>query len=284
MRTDFEEDFLTFVLAELKKLNVTPPSRDLTACALLLFKLERRCPIAVPRQTALATSFSVPSHLQAGFDGLCSAIHQGDSLFPYLSRSTFSVDKNDSLLDDWGILHFHLGTERLPNGLIKSTKVVAFGLVRPDCVYFLDAYPHGLGYPETWVREHLIHTIEANWPRLLPPSINTVTPDVLTPEQRATCRKKSVNVTVTTLAGAVIYPPGGGVMSNGTAMSDFTQLQRIYSQLDWARRMCEVNEQPIRDALGLLDEELRLHIGFVERQMHLYEASTGTRIEFEGLN
>ncbi|UZM12120.1 hypothetical protein LZV00_15305 [Pseudomonas kielensis] len=284
MRTDFEEDFLIFVLAELKKLNVDPPSRDLTACALLLFKLERRCPIVVPRQTALATSFSVPADLQHGFDGLCSAIHQGDPLSPYLSRSTFSVDKADGLLDDWGILHFHLGTERLPNGLIKGTKIVAFGLVRPNCVYFLDTYPHGPGHPDAWVREHLIHTIEVNWPSLLPTSINTVTPDALTPEQRINCRKKSVNVTVTKLSGEVIFPPGGGVMCNGTAMSDFTQLQRVYSQLDWARRMCESNEQPIRDALGFGDQDLRVHIGFVDRQMHLYEASTGIRIEFGGLN
>jgi hypothetical protein len=73
-------------------------------------------------------------------------------------------------------------------------------------------------------------------------------------------------------------------MCNGTAMSDFTQVQRVYSQLDWARRMCESNERPIRDALGFGDQDLRVHISFVYRQMHLYETSTGIRIEFGGLN
>ncbi|WP_426141162.1 hypothetical protein [Pseudomonas sp. DWP3-1-2] len=282
MRIDFEEDFLTFVLSKLKSLNVVAPNRDVTACALLLFKLQRRCPVAVTRRTESASSFTVPSDLQGGFDGLCLAIHQGQPLFPYLSRSTFSVDKVDGLLDDWGILHFHLGSERLQNGLIKGTRTVAFGLVRPDCIYFIDTHPHGAGHSDVWVREQLIHTIEENWPSLLPANASSLTPDTLTAEQRANCRKKSVNVTVTKLSGEVIFPPGGGVMCDGTAINDFMQLQKIYSQFDWARKTCDLNEQSIRNALGLGAQDFRLHMGFVDRQLYLYEGSTGARIEFAG--
>jgi len=196
MRAAFEADLLTFVESELKKLNVVAPNRDVTGCALLLFKLQRRCPVATPRRTECAASFSVPADLKNGFDGLCLAIHQGQPLLPYLSRSTFSIDKADGLLDDWGILHFHLGTERLLNGLIKGTKTVAFGLVQTDCIYFLDALPHGPGHGDVWVREKLIHTIEENWPSLLPSNSRSLTPDTLTAEERANCRKKSLNVSV----------------------------------------------------------------------------------------
>lgn len=283
MRTDFEDDFLTFVLSELQKLNVVPPSRDVRACALLLFKLQRRCPVAVPRRTECAASFTVPADLQNGFDGLCLAIHQGQPLFPYLSRFTFSADKADGLLDDWGILHFHLGTEQLPNGLIKGTQTVAFGLVRPDCIYFLDTQPHGRGHSDVWVRENFIHIIEENWPSLLPSASHSLTPDTLTAEQRANCRKKSLNVTVTKLSGEVIFPPGGGVMFDGTAINDFMQLEKIYAQFDWARKTCQLNEQSIRDALEIGDEDFRLHIGFADRQLYLYEGGTGVRIEFVGL-
>ncbi len=282
MRTDFEADLLSFVVSELKTMNVVPPSNDVKACALLLFKLQRRCPIPIPRRTEYAASFNVPEDLQSGFDGLCLAIHQGQSLFPYLSRSTFSVDKSDGLLDDWGILHFHLGSERLPSGLIKGTKTIAFGLVRPDAVYFLETQPHGQGYSDVWVREKLIHIIEENWPSLLPPS-SALTPDTLTSEERKNCRKKSVNVTVTKLSGEVIFPPGGGVMCDGTAINDFMQLQRIYAQFEWARETCRLNEQSIRDALGLGDNDFRLHVGFADRQLYLYEGSTGMRIEFTGV-
>lgn len=283
MRTDFEADLLTFVVSELKKLNVVAPNRDVTACALLLFKLQRRCPVATPRRTECAASFSVPADLKSGFDGLCLAIHQGQPLFPYLSRSMFSIDKADGLLDDWGILHFHLGTERLPNGLIKGTKTVAFGLVQTDCIYFLDALPHGPGHGDVWVRDKLIHTIEENWPSFLPSNSRSLTPDTLTAEERANCRKKSLNVTVTKLSGEVIFPPGGGVMCDGTAINDFMQLQKIYAQFDWARKTCELNEQSIRDALEVGDKDFRLHIGFADRQLYLYEGSTGVRIEFAGL-
>lgn len=31
-------------------------------------------------------------------------------------------------------------------------------------------------------------------------------------------------------------------MCDGTAINDFTQLQKIYAQFDWARKMCESKE------------------------------------------
>ncbi|MEB2651605.1 hypothetical protein SOP89_09480 [Pseudomonas siliginis] len=283
MRTDFEDDLLAFVQTELKKMHVEVSSRDVTECALLFLKLQRRSPVPVPRRTERSDVFSVPPNLQSGFDDLCLAILEGRPLFPYLSRSTLCASKSDGLLDDWGILHFHLGSELLANGLVKGTQVVAFGLVHPDCVYFLDTQPHGSGHSDVWVREELIHIVEKNWPSLLPSNGRTLTPDTLTTEQRADCRRKSVNVTVTKQSGEVIFPPGGGVMCDGTAINDFMQLQKIYAQFDWARKMCESKEQWICDTVGIGSKDFRVHIGFASSQLYLYEKNSGVRIEFADL-
>lgn len=281
MHMDFKADFLEFVQVELKTLGVSPPDDDPTKCGLLLFKLQRRCPVARPRRTELSIGFTVPPHLKSGFEGLVAAIGRGDSLMPYLSRSTFKARRKDQLLDDWGILHFHLGTKMLPSGLIEGTEIVAFGIVTSDCVYFIDVHGHGHGTdPYVWVREELIHTIDDNWPQLLPTNHSHLTPDKLTSEQRANCRKKSVNVTITKSSGEVIFPPGGGVMLDGTAIADFMQLQKIYSQLEYGRKICTLNETGIRDALGISDQDFRMRMGFDNRQLFFYEHSSGTQVEF----
>lgn len=198
---------------------------------------------------------------------------------PYLSRSTFKARRMDLLLDDWGILHFHLGTKTLSNGLIEGTEMVAFGIVNSDCVYFIDVHDHGSD-PYVWVREELIRVIDENWPRLLPTNESKLTPDSLTPRERINCRKKSVNVTITKASGEVIFPPGGGVMFDGTAIADFMQLQKICSQLEYGRKICTLNERGIRDALGLKDEDFLMRMGFDERQLYFYEDKTGTQVEF----
>lgn len=226
MHMDFDADLLEHAHLELKALGVDPPNDVPTDCALLLFKLRRRCPMAQSRRTELARTFFVPPELQSGLSGLLAAIHRGDSLAPYLSRSTFKPERTDSLLDDWGLLHFHLGTKFVPSGLIEGTKVVAFGLVRSDCVYLVDAKPHGPEFPAVWVQENFIHIIEENWPALLPANHAQFTPDRLSSEERLIFRKKSINATVTKASGEVIFPPGGGVMCDGIAISDFTELQK----------------------------------------------------------
>ncbi|TKD45133.1 hypothetical protein [Azotobacter chroococcum] len=233
MQIDFRADLLSFVIHKLGAFGIKPPSADLTECTLLLFKLQRRCPEAKPRQTRFSASFEVPRELQKGLQLLCDAIHRGDDLAPYLSRQTFNPNASDRLLDDWEILHLHMGMEFQKNGLIEGTKIVSFVLVRDDFVYFIDALPHGNGHATVWVQENLIHIIEKNWPELLPSNHSLMTPDSLSSQERLNLRKKCVNVSVSKQSGEVIMAPGGGMMVNGTAVTDFMALQKIYAQLDY---------------------------------------------------
>lgn len=278
MQIDLKMDVLDHILSELKALDIEPPSNDLTECALLLFKLERRCPEARPRQTKLAATFAVPDELRRGFELLREAIHRGDDLKPYLSRGTFKIDRSDGLLDDWGILHLHLGERFQADGLIEGTETVAFVLVRDDCIYFIEALPHGRGYGDVWFRESLIHVIDQNWPELLPRNGSPMTPDVLSPQERQNLRRKNVNATVAKPSGEVIFAPGGGFMANGTAMSDFMRLQRLYADLEYLEKLYRQSEAEIWAALGKVDGVVSLRGRVVRGQMKVYEVSSGTEV------
>lgn len=278
MQIDLRADFLDHVVAELQALGVQPPSNDLTECALLLFKLERRCPHTRPRNTALAATFKVPAELQRGFDRLVEAIHRGDPLKPYLSRQTFNPAKSDGLLDDWGILHFHLGENMQASGLISGTKDVAFALVNDACVYFIDSMPHGPDHPDTWVQENLVHLIDQNWPELLPSSAVGMTPDQLSLKQRRNLRKKRVNVTVSNTSGGALFAPGGGFMSNGTAMADVMKLQRLYAELDYLEALFRQYEAAIREALGEPESAIKLQGRFCGGYVRIY-ASNGAELQ-----
>lgn len=281
MDMDFRADLLKYAQAELSGLGVEAPSNDTTDCTLLLFKLRRRCPEAIRRDTKFSASFSVPDDLKAGLSKLCGVIHLGGSLGPYLSRSTFNTQRHDQLLDDWGILHLHLGEQMQPNGMIESTQIVAFVLVTPDCVYFIEAYPHGIGHGDVWAKEQLIGTIAENWPSLLPSNGTRMTSERLTPRERITLRRKSVNATVAKPSGEVVFPPGGGFMSNKTAMADFMSLQKLYAQLDHLESVCRLTEDSIQHSLGFADNDFRLHVLFEERELWVYEPTSGTKLVFD---
>jgi len=275
MNIDLKMDALNHIMSELKVLGVEPPSSDLTECALLLFKLERRCPEARPRQTKLSTTFAVPDELRKGVELLREAIHRGDDLKPYLSRGTFKVERSDELLDDWGILHLHLGERFQADGLIEGTKTVAFVLVRDDCVYFINSLPHG---GDTWVHENFIHVIDQNWPELLPRIVSPMTPDLLSPQERKHLRRKKVNATVATPSGEVFFAPGGGFMSDGTAIADFSRLQRLYADLEYLERLYRNSEAEIRAALGKVDGVVSLYGRFVRGRIKVYEVSSGAEV------
>ncbi len=72
-------------------------------------------------------------------------------------------------------------------------------------------------------------------------------------------------------------------MCDGTAINDFMQLQKIYAQFDWARKMCERREQWICDTVGIGSKDFRVRIGFASSQLYLYEKNSGVRIEFADL-
>ena len=73
-------------------------------------RLDRRIIAPQPRQILKASNFDSSNH-EVGIPKLETAIRNGESLTPYMSKTITDAGYYDSLLDHWGIFHFHLGTE-----------------------------------------------------------------------------------------------------------------------------------------------------------------------------
>lgn len=225
IRTSFRADLLAHIDAQLKELGYAPKAagearQEPARYLMLLLRLLRRIPTAQPRRVSQAPEFAVPSAHAAGYQTLVRAVESGKPLRPWLSTLVRKLNERDDLLDDWGIHHFHLGnaSHEKRAAFVARTDEVAFAVVRPDAVYFLTATSHDPGTaPFVWTQAELVEIVHRNWPALIAASRMPLDGQVLIAEKHAELRKFRVNASVTMPDGTVYYPPGGGMMSNGTA-------------------------------------------------------------------
>ena len=84
---------------------------------------------------------------------------------PYMSKTIIDADSHDSMLDHWGIYHFHLGTELEESGnFIRRTGDILLCRIDDKYAYFITILPHGRNVPAPWYRKELIEIIHKNWP------------------------------------------------------------------------------------------------------------------------
>ena len=108
---------------------------DDEAALRLYASLSRRIIAPKPRQILKASNFD-PSKYEDGIARLENAIRNGESLVPYMSTKINDMGFHDSLLDTWGIYHFHLGTELAANGhFIRRTRDVLLCRRQLFCIF-----------------------------------------------------------------------------------------------------------------------------------------------------
>lgn len=253
-------------------------SKDLTTNSERLFNLRRRIPSTKSRKIIRSKEFSCPTENQAGLQKLESEIENGKDIRAYLSKGITKIDYNDKTLDEWGIHHLHLGTV-LENGFIKRTKHVVFVIFLDNQVLFLNTLAHGKGHADVWVNTTLIGIIHNNWPEIIEHLKMGSASGSLTPDERLSLRKKNTNVSVTTSDGTAYYAPGGGFMSNGTAIPDFMTLQKVYRDLDYFEKLVIQEKAQIENKLNPYTPDILLGLDF--KNIHdpvLYEKNSGIKI------
>lgn len=135
----------------------------------------------------------VSQHL-SDYSALKKLIEEGGDLKPYLSRDIarrYRADKNDGLLNAWGIQHLHFR----PQG----TKYVLFVIIKDADVFVIQSLPHD--GPDAWVNPQLLQIIQDNWPDLAPPRIRGIQPEPLSIKNRVDLRKNNVNFLTATSDG-----------------------------------------------------------------------------------
>lgn len=191
------------------------------------FNAEKRRPDQKARKVEISDTFQCPPDRQAGWERLQSLIESGADITPNLSKLVNHLNNKDSMLNDWGVHHFHLG-ETLEGDFIGRTVPLLFALVTKDKFYTIGVYNHG-----AWIDSDIVETIHRNWPKSVEKyQIKGVKSTAeITEEQRLTLRAKNANSFVTVSDGTVYAPLGGGVVGAGYNIQAIMQTDRQKSIL-----------------------------------------------------
>lgn len=178
---------------------------------LLYFNAKSRRPDSRPRKVRVSNTFNCPSELQPGWSRLKALIESGADITGNLSKLTNKLHSKDSMLNDWGVYHFHLGV-KMAGTFVERTGPLLFALVTIDEFLAIGVYQHG-----AWANTDIVEIIHKNWPHVIEKNkIYGVEPAAgMTEKERLTLRRKNVNSLISVSDGMVYGPFGGGVVAAG---------------------------------------------------------------------
>ena len=247
-------------------------SRTLEENTMRYLNAHRRIPITAPRAVRESRELSVPQEYEADYVALKSLISSGGYLKPYLSRDIVQKkrpDKNDGLLNAWGIQHLHFR----PEGGIAHILLCRF---TDTDVFVVQALPHD----GVWVDTSLLQILHDNWPE----EINAgrwhgVPGEAIPSSERLNLRSQNANFATTMRDGTAYLAPGGGLMASGDCSEDRTDCDKIFAELAYWQELVSSNAVRFRAALGWpASKELSIKMSFADRECSLYEPTTGAKL------
>lgn len=156
--------------------------------AIWYFDALRRRIAVMPRVVSIAVNFDCPENLRAGWRALREKVENGRDINSSLSKRHASIFNQDGLLNDWGVHHFHLGTD-LDSGDLDCTvrtKELLYALVDDGNFCAIGIYSH-----QEFANKNLLEVIHRNWPNKISHyRLNDFAGEKLTEEQRSALRKK----------------------------------------------------------------------------------------------
>jgi len=186
------------------------------------FNAAKRRPIQTARVIEVSDVFQCPTSLLGGWERLKNLIQSGGDLTPNLSKLVNRLNNKDSMLNDWGVHHFHLG-EDIEGDFIERTGPLLFALLTNDQFFAINIFPHG-----AWADKEVIEIIHRNWPEVVTKyriqGVEAVT--ITTESERLTLRGRNVNSVVQVSDGTVYSPIGGGLTLSGHGIKSVLNTDR----------------------------------------------------------
>lgn len=212
---------------------------------LLYFNAKSRRPESRPRKVQVSDTFNCPSELQPGWLRLKALIEFGADITGNLSKLTKKLHNKDSMLNDWGVYHFHLGA-KMTGSFVERTGPLLFALVTVDEFLAIGIYQHG-----AWANTDIVETIHRNWPHVVAQNqIYGVEPEASTTEkERLTLRKKNANSFTSVSDGTVYSPIGGGVVAAGYNIHAVIQTDKQIDRLKVLEKHLQSSADIIKGAL-----------------------------------
>lgn len=226
---DFDKDFVENLTAELADHNINVDiTDDSETVKIKYFNFKKRLIPPVPRQVLKSNEFTCPTDQESGLEIIEEKIKKGDNLLPHLSRQLTNLDYNDSLLNDWGIYHLHLGTVIEGDGFINRTGPVLFARFDMENAYLINVMGHG-----SWTKQQMIRVLHDNWPKSIEMyRLKGVIglSHAPTDDDIKSARKFGVNTSIQLEPGVVYTNIGGGYTTSKTSI-DVMQAMFYYNRV-----------------------------------------------------
>lgn len=239
----------------------------------------RRIPSIKPRIVRESHELSIPEAFRQEYQVLVSLIEAGGDFKPYLSRDILKrrqPDKNDALLNSWGIQHLHFHRD--------GTDQLLFCMIAEDTVFVIQALPHNAEY--LWVNTQLIQILHDNWPDLIARAKHSgLKAEDIPAAKRHSLRGYNANFPITVTDGTVYLPLAGGTMASGDSQEDRVNCDKIFHELKFWQDTVALNVLAIRSALNMpASKKLIVRMAFDNRDCCFYEPTQAARLGgFAGL-
>ncbi|NJO94133.1 MAG: hypothetical protein HC820_06835 [Hydrococcus sp. RM1_1_31] len=160
LKIDFDRDWKSILSQKLVDSGYSADTdRDTFQICIQYFNCLKRQIESKPRKVFISKELKCPDNHKKGLDIIREKVTRGQDLTPHLSKLVKrNLNFNDSLLNDWGIYHFHLGDLLLTDGFMTRTGSLLFARITHDCFYMIDIFNHG-----DWCEKRIVETLHNNW-------------------------------------------------------------------------------------------------------------------------
>lgn len=287
---DFIADYQEIITQELCSLGHPPQDEeDLdTVLTRYLNLLLRRPPTIVwtVNQSQELENKIIPQEITLGLQQFIEKAESGQDLTPHLSTQSDNPDYQDLMFYDWGILHFHLGTNPHPRrqGFVERTDDLLFAIAPSDTatMYLIDIHPHRGGF----TNQDLLRILEENWPEILDRyELNGVTElsDNASDSDIDSLRKGSMNTFIQTPGGRFLMPMGLGITGAGTSVVIRKQADDIRTYVCNLEKSFIQKQDTIaahfNGKYGQNWDELEFQVKSFEAPVRIEEITTGEMLE-----
>ena len=224
-----------------------------------------------PRKVIECEGIVCPPELQGGYDALKKELASGAPMFHRLSRRIKEFDFADGMYNDWGIVHFHLGTkpDAKRRWLVQGGKQVAYAYLTDNEAYIISIADHD---KERWTDEKFLEILSSQYPAAIQPwtfdqeseGISTVSS-----EQRSEFRNCGINL-FTKIGDKTFMAPFGGMTGDGTLVRAVMLRNRIYHALQALERFIEANYEKIQSLIGKAANDVEPEFRFAGLRMAQY--------------
>lgn len=288
---NFISDLKEVITEKLTRLGHDPaPEEDIDTLLIRSLNLARRVPPIIEWTVKQSKELAIKSlrpEIRLGLEQFIKKAESGQNLKPHLSKTSDDPDYKDLMFYDWGVFHFHLGTNSNPNHneFVERTGDLLFAIADSNTarMYLIDIHPHRGGF----TNQKLLRIVKDNWPEIIEPhTLNLAIglPSNWSDDDIGSLRKAGIDPILQISDGPVLMSMGGGITTAGNSRlnkreahiikTDVPQLQKSFTDPTYGVAAY------FKSTYGKNWEDLKFKVKSFERPMEIEEMTTGEVVQF----